>query len=1335
MANILKKSVSLVAALSMLSTSVPAFAATSIVDGDLVKAAGNSAVYLVQGSNLRTFPYSTIYHSWGFPSNYSTVKTVSASDLAAYTIGDPIPFRDGSCFRGTAKSLPGFESEAVFCVSDGQLRPVESQNAFFGLFNVTNWTEGNKYVQFIPDDFLSKFDFAFGEKVTETEVNSGKLMNGLIVKGSIDGSYYLVQDGKLRALSTEAASANKFDLSKAVTVAQTKINSMTAALPVSTITETALVTPKTKAEAQNAGTVTEVAQASKVIVSADKASVDADGISVVNLTAKIVTANGALVSTATTPVTFVVTSGSATLSASSSTINGVATARLIPSTTASTITVTVYANGLTSGSTSIAALANSQAPQVVSVSNQGMQLVNVVFDRAVDKTSATALANYALKNDKTSQFIPTAAKLLDDNKTVQLKLGSNFYNNSTEDSIEIKNVKDASQRFTMSTVTKLFTVSDSTIPTVAAVESLGSKAIRVTFSEAVNGVEGYGTPATSYKAFRLDDKVLRYDASTDATKEIGYVTVTYPDAGDYTKALISFRDGISVGAHTLTVGSDAAITDYNVLSSSNTANPYTMAAAGYVVTVSADTNVPQLSSIEVVSQTKARYTFSKPVATPAADAFYWSTSANQLSGVAANSVEKVSDTTYDAIWSNAISTGSIYFYAGTTSYKVVDYSGNSVSPLPSSKLLTVNSDTAPSVVSISMIDTNKEESDKDITVAFNKEVDTTGSATNMSNYVIKKSNGTVLTSEDTEFVTSTGNPTGTFSLQNGNKEVLIHNNTYSIPGGSYLLCVTGVKASSGVYTSAMNEQCSSFEVSDKTAPELATNDAITASAKRIVIKFNEPMNIGTLLNAQNYKVTNVTGFEGEDAAKIASTRKLSDVSGVSLSAKNDNKDLVIDFSYDNAVTSSSTITVGYRETGSIHYITDAAGNYFADAVYSSGSTPAITFTNSKIFVGYGYGLVANGYGYGSGVASAKITSATTLEVVFDREIEQISASDFQISPNANTEWVSISNAVIDSTNKKKVTFTIPNTLGKVFKVTNTGYKLDQILRTGNINTSSKDTTGLSFIGMNVNNLNTSEQVTLNGSRVDVANDIKANLVAATLVNENTLLLSFDGKIAAAQDVELSKDLVITINGETWGYGKTAGSNLFYVDTTTASSNIKVVLMKSISLDSSIIVKTVSADALDTKGTTNAIIAVNTTGVTASSFAANSVKAADRHTTYGYGIEVKFTRNIDLASISTDTNFNVTSGYGYLFNRSMNYNVANDKLTINGIGEITGFGYGTPASFNGVFAYDADSKTLYVYTNSQDFVISNSLPLVFSPVSTLKSTSGTSISTSFLTEVK
>ena len=299
---------------------------------------------------------------------------------------------------------------------------------------------------------------------------------------------------------------------------------------------------------------------------------------------------------------------------------------------------------------------------VSAVSSNGMRLVNVVFSKAVDENTAETTSNYVLRNNKSTSVSVTAAKLLDDKRTVQLYLAAGFYNDSEQDSIEIKNVKSENQLETVATATHSLTVSDSSVPVVSSVQALGSKAVRVTFSESVQGVTTTDTGV--YTSFKLDDKSLLTGSTSSTTTQIGNVTVTYPDTGDYTKALITFASPLTVGDHTMTVSYGGGITDYNVLSTATTADARTMQPANYVVTVSSDSSVPMLSSIEVLSQTKVRYNFTKAVdsSSVAAADFYYSTSSSASSGTAANSITRVSDTSYDVTWSSAISAGLKYFY-------------------------------------------------------------------------------------------------------------------------------------------------------------------------------------------------------------------------------------------------------------------------------------------------------------------------------------------------------------------------------------------------------------------------------------------------------------------------------------------------------------------------------------------------------------------------------------------------------------------------------------------------------------------------------------------------
>jgi len=185
---------------------------TTIVDGDLVKTAGSSAVYLIQGTTKRVMPHANVYASWGYPADYSTVKTVSTSDLAAYADGNAVPFRDGSLFRGTAISLGGKDKTAVFYVEGSTLKPVLSEAVYMALFKDPNWVK----VTWVPDDLLTKFNYPMGTDLSSTTTHP----NGVLIKYSTDSSRtYLIEGGKKRLFSSTAViTANRYSVSSVISV-------------------------------------------------------------------------------------------------------------------------------------------------------------------------------------------------------------------------------------------------------------------------------------------------------------------------------------------------------------------------------------------------------------------------------------------------------------------------------------------------------------------------------------------------------------------------------------------------------------------------------------------------------------------------------------------------------------------------------------------------------------------------------------------------------------------------------------------------------------------------------------------------------------------------------------------------------------------------------------------------------------------------------------------------------------------------------------------------------------------------------------------------------------
>ena len=176
---------------------------TAINEKDLVKTADSSALYLILNNQRHIFPHLAVYQSWSYPSDFSTVKLISSIELAIYPEGDPVPFRNGSMFRGTATSLHGKESSAVFYVEDSKLRPVLSGEIYQSLFNDPGWN----LVTWVPDDLLSKFEYSLGENVSSNNLHP----NGSLVRYEDSSAVYLIENGKKRQFNSwDALVANGY---------------------------------------------------------------------------------------------------------------------------------------------------------------------------------------------------------------------------------------------------------------------------------------------------------------------------------------------------------------------------------------------------------------------------------------------------------------------------------------------------------------------------------------------------------------------------------------------------------------------------------------------------------------------------------------------------------------------------------------------------------------------------------------------------------------------------------------------------------------------------------------------------------------------------------------------------------------------------------------------------------------------------------------------------------------------------------------------------------------------------------------------------------------------
>ncbi|MEY8739636.1 S-layer homology domain-containing protein [Bacillales bacterium AN1005] len=331
------------------------------------------------------------------------------------------------------------------------------------------------------------------------------------------------------------------------------------------------------------------------------------------------------------------------------------------------------------------------ATKVQSASSVNLKEVDVAFDGKVDKATATDKNNYTV--DSNSKGIKSIT-LLEDGKTARLLLNeSSKFTQGTTYKVAVKNVKS-------STGTVLpqgevsFTSSDNTLPTVAEVKALGTKVIKVTFSEPV--------VAPTSSNFQLDDKAF-----------VGSVT---QGANQREVILRDFTGSISEGAHKLTT---SLVEDFAGLKS---------LAATTDFTVVADTEGPKVTEISATLE-KVTVTFDEEIdpGSVTNDSFYWKSGDTKKTG----KVTQVASNVYEVEFDQA---NRLPGYESTLFVEVKDYSGNANATKEHKINATVDL-VRPQVVETTFGDRDA----KTLTVRFDKAV----SAADKKYFTVKKGNDNV----------------------------------------------------------------------------------------------------------------------------------------------------------------------------------------------------------------------------------------------------------------------------------------------------------------------------------------------------------------------------------------------------------------------------------------------------------------------------------------------------------------------------------------------------------------------------------------------------------------
>lgn len=430
---------------------------------------------------------------------------------------------------------------------------------------------------------------------------------------------------------------------------------------------------------------------------------------------------------------------------------------------------------------------------VQSVSATNLKQVVVTFNQAVDKSSASEVANYAITGSNSPEFV--SASVSEDGKSVTLTLKETFSGQS-EYKLSVLNIKAGTKLINEKDL--VFKPLDNTVPTVAAVQGLGNKTIRVLFNEPIK------TAVTSN--FAIDGKVV-----------VGSIQTT----GN--AVIIKLSSALTDGEHTLTA---EGISDY--------AN-FKVVKADTKFNVVEDKTAPTVTSVVSASFEKVVLKFSEPVEQVFASNIYWMQGSAKKQ---ASSVKPLADDTYEFTFTDdkkLVYTTDLYVT------NVKDYSGNVIDKDTKVQVTPVIDQTRPEVISAGFVSGS---SNKQIVIKFSKSLDE-NTAKKAANYVIKDKDGKVQYISTS--VDATKDKEVTITLLNALKD-----------NQDYTLSVTGVSDNTTL-KNVILPYTTTLSVKDVTPP---TFDSVTRiNDKQLYVQFSEAMATsgdGSIVDSAKYTITNTS---------------------------------------------------------------------------------------------------------------------------------------------------------------------------------------------------------------------------------------------------------------------------------------------------------------------------------------------------------------------------------------------------------------------------------------------------------------------------------------------
>ncbi|GIP28722.1 hypothetical protein J23TS9_38520 [Paenibacillus sp. J23TS9] len=453
------------------------------------------------------------------------------------------------------------------------------------------------------------------------------------------------------------------------------------------------------------------------------------------------------------------------------------------------------------------------ATKVDKVSATNLKEVTVAFDGTVDEDTATDVTNYSLKSGKAID----SAKLSDDKKTVTLELVGTLNNNKT-DAVTVSNIKAGSATVSGSNIE--FSIIDNTLPEVSSVKSLGTKSVKVVFSEPVQ------LPAQSN--FQLDGKAY--------FGKVAQVT-------NNTVILTPYNAALTVGDHKLAVSGVKDWAGFVALTSSHD------------ITVVEDKDAPTVTSATATLES-VTLTFSEEVDAETIDAsnVYWMSGTTKYK---ASSVKALSDNKYKFTFSktNALPTGAVLVYVEG----VKDYSGNKIADKTT---VTVNAEidqTRPEVRKVEAIDS------KTIQITASKTLDQT-SVEDERNYTVTNKDGDVVSVKEATLV--------------GKDKNIINLTLYTaLSAGENTVTVKNIKDNTRL-GNTMLDYSGKVTLGDTTNPKLDST-LVNTKTNTVVIGFDEKMDAATLADYSNYHVV-INGTRTTLTPELADITVLNDSKAVQI---------------------------------------------------------------------------------------------------------------------------------------------------------------------------------------------------------------------------------------------------------------------------------------------------------------------------------------------------------------------------------------------------------------------------------------------------------------------